>query len=77
MNVNEEDYIQRLLGQFKLEPLEIHFDDIYVTTREEQIPTELFPSISFMVRKGENYPKQVITYHIPHEGTEDNVRGAG
>ena len=42
-----------------------------MTTWEEQIPAEHFPSISFIVERGKSYPKQVIRYHIPYEGTED------
>jgi len=71
LNVNEEKYAQHLITKFWLEPLQIHFDDMYVTTREEQIPAERFPKFDFNVLDGNSYPKQVIRYHIPYEGTEN------
>lgn len=71
LNVNEEEYARHLMTRFQLEPLQIHLDKIYVTTREEQIPAERFPRSSFHVIDGESYPKQVIRYHMPYEGTED------
>jgi len=71
LNVDEEEYAQHLISRYKIEPLQIHFDDKHVTSREEQIPAERFPRVSFFVERGKTYPKQVIRYHIPYEGTED------
>ena len=71
LNVDEEEYAQHVISQFQLDPLQIHFDNMYVTTREEQIPAGRFPRFEFSVKDGKSYPKQVIRYHIPYEGTEE------
>ena len=73
LNVDEEEYAQHLVSRYQIEPLRIHFDDKYVTTQEEQIPAERHPRTSFIIRRGESYPRQVIRYHIPYEGTEDLI----
>ena len=74
LNVDEADYTAHLVSEFKLDPLELHFDDTFATTREESIPSERFPRFNFHVIPGESYPKQVFTYHIPYSGTEDLLR---
>jgi len=71
LNVNEEEYARHLITKFQLEPLQIQFDNMFATMREEQIPAERFSKPDFYVVGGESYPKQVIRYHIPYEGTED------
>ena len=71
LNVNEEEYAQHLVAEFLVEPLQIHLDTMYVTTREEQIPAERFPKSDFCIVNGDSYPKQIIGYRIPYEGTED------
>ncbi len=40
LGVDEEEYVQHLTSEYQIEPLQIHFDDTYVTTREEKIPAE-------------------------------------
>lgn len=74
LNVNEDEYLQHLLDQFRLEPLQIHFDKTSVKPREEMIAAERFPSSSFFVQSGEKYPKQVFRYYIPYEGTEELLK---
>jgi hypothetical protein len=71
LNANEDEYAQHLISRYQIEPLQIHFDDMYVATREEQIPAERFPNTSFFIERGQSYTKQVIRYHIPYEGAED------
>lgn len=74
LNVNEDEYSQHLLDRFQLEPLQIHFDKVSASPREEMISADRFPSQSFMVRSGESYPKQVFRYYIPYEGTEELLK---
>lgn len=74
LNVDEYEYLQHLLDRFQLEPLQIHFDKVSVSTREEMISADRFPRSSFMVRAGEKYPKQVFRYYIPYEGTEELLK---
>jgi hypothetical protein len=71
LNVNEEEYIEHLQHRFTIEPLKIHLDDAQVSAHEENIPAERFPSSTFFVKQGRSYPKQIIRYHIPFEGTEE------
>jgi len=76
LNVNEDDYAEHLLGQFQVVPLCIHFDRMYVSSREENISGERFPRFDFNgdMMAGKSFPKQVVRYHIPYEGTEDLLR---
>jgi len=71
LNVNQEEYIQHIIEQFKIEPLQVHFDKTHVEPHEEQIPAERHPSSSFIVEPGKRYTRQVITYYIPYQGTEE------
>jgi hypothetical protein len=72
-NVNEDEYAEHLLSQFQLIPLCIHFDKMYVSAREERIAGERFPGFDFDrdMMRGKSYPRQVVRYHIPYEGTEE------
>jgi len=74
LNVNEDEHLQHLLGRFRLEPLQIHFDKAFASPREEMIAAERFPGSSFSVQSGEKYPKQVFRYYIPYEGTEELLK---
>lgn len=68
LNVNEEQYLSYLEETYGVEPLVIDFDNVSVSSREEQIEAERFPGFDFNVRRGSTYPKQVITYHVPFSG---------
>lgn len=76
LNVNDEAYANHVTGKFSLDPLNIHFDDMYATPREEMIGAERFPGrgFEFNVDLGRSYPKQVFRYHIPYSGTRDLLR---
>src|SRR5262245_31322631 len=67
LNVDETQYTDYLIQQYRLEPLTIEWDKVSVSDREEMIPAERFPG-DFYVEAGGRYPKQVITYHIPFVG---------
>jgi hypothetical protein len=72
LNTNESQYIDYLLDKYTVPSLTISFEGLSVTTREELIPAEWFPSsFAFNVRRGESYLKQVITYHLPFAGNQD------
>lgn len=74
LNVNEVEYTQYLVSRYSVDKLQIHFERLHVSSREERIPAERFPVSGFFVRPGESYPKQVITYHMPFEGDENLLR---
>jgi len=74
LNVEEDDYLHHLLDRFRLEPLQIHFDKVFASPREEMIPAEKFPGSSFIVRAGERYSKQVFRYYISYEGMEELLK---
>jgi hypothetical protein len=67
LNVSEDAYIEFLVSEFKIDNLEIHFDNKYVTTSDRMIPGEHFPK-SFDVYVGKKYKKTAIEYHIPYTG---------
>lgn len=75
LNVNETEYIAYLINKYQIDPLVFHWEDISVSGSEIYIPADRFP-IDFYVVRGESYPKQVITYHIPFSGSAELLRYA-
>lgn len=73
LNVNREEYIQHLVSEFTIHPLEIHKDQISASTYEAQIPAEHHPS-SYYVHSGKSYPKDVIKYHLPFTGDPELLK---
>lgn len=67
LNVNQEEYLQHLIGEFSIDPIEIHRDGLTVSTHEEMIPAEMHPRDYFMDRGG-SYPRDVLVFHLPFSG---------
>lgn len=70
LNVNENDYIEHKVSEAKIDPLEIHEDQIYASSSEQMIPAEYFPN-SFNVYSGKSYKKDVIKFHVPFSGNRE------
>lgn len=75
LNVNDLDYVGYKTEEAKVEPLEIHIDQIYASSSEQMIPAEYFPS-SFWVERGSSYKKDVIKFHIPISGNQELIKCA-
>src|SRR5258706_683326 len=73
LNANETKYVDYLLSRYRVDPLLISFDQQTISDREEMIAAERFP-FDFGVEEGEEYPKQVITYHLPFSGDQELLR---
>lgn len=73
LKVNEQDYINYKISEAYIDPLEIHYSQIYVSTVEKMIPAEYFSSL-FHVEAGKSYKKDVIKFHIPISGNTDLLR---
>ena len=69
LNVNETEYINSLVGEYTVSPINIDFAQVSITDYEKQIPAEDFPR-NFYVRAGESYPKLAVIYHLPYTGNE-------
>ena len=56
--------------------MHLNFDDIYLSSREEQISGELHPKSAFSVdhMHGKSFPRQIITFHLPYGGTFELLR---
>ena len=67
LNVNKTEFIEHLVSKYTISPVEIHRDQITVSTYEKQISSEMFP-FGYHVREGKTYPKDVIKYHLPFTG---------
>lgn len=67
LNVNKAEYIAHLVSSYMITPLEIHADQMSVSTEERMIPAEMHPH-SYFVREGKSYPKDVFTFHVPFTG---------
>lgn len=75
LNVNDLDYVGYKAEEAKVEPLEIHIDQIYASSSEQMITAEYFPS-SFWVERGSSYKKDVIKFHIPISGNQELIECA-
>lgn len=75
LNVNRTEYVDHIVAEFEIHPLGLDFDNKTVSSSEQMIPAEAFPS-DFHVFQGESYPKQVVKYHIPFLGDEQLLRCA-
>lgn len=73
LNVNKEEYIQHLNSKFRIEPLEIHKDQLSVSTHEELIPAEMH-SIDYFMEPGTSYARDVIQFHLPFTGDEQLLK---
>ncbi len=73
LNVNREEYIQHLVSEFSIEPIEIHKDDLSVSIHEEMIPAEMHPSSYFMDRGG-SYSRDVLVFHLPFTGEQQLLK---
>jgi len=70
LNMNEIKYIEYLVNKYQIEPLLFFWEEKYITEYEKMIPAESHP-FDFWVEKGEEYSRQIITYHIPYSGDEN------
>ncbi len=73
LNVNKEEYIQHLISEYHIEPIEIHRDQLTISTHEEQIPAEMHPSSYFMDRGG-SYARDVIKFYLPFTGESELLK---
>ncbi|MCP3923298.1 MAG: hypothetical protein GY714_12005 [Desulfobacterales bacterium] len=73
LNVNREEYIQHLISEFSIIPLEINKDQLSVSTYEAQIPAGSHPG-TYHVRSGQSYSKDVIKYHLPFTGDPELLK---
>lgn len=73
LNVNREEYIQHLVSEFSIEPIEIHKDGLSVSTHEEMIPAEMHPR-SYFVDRGGSYPRDVLVFHLPFTGDQQLLK---
>ena len=67
LNVNETEYINSLVGEYTVSPINIDFAQMFITDYEKQIPAEHLPR-DIIADEGKSYPKQVIVYHLPYTG---------
>ena len=67
LNVNETEYINYLVDEYTVTPININFQEVFITDYEKQIPAEDFPR-KFVVREGKSYPKTAVIYHLPYTG---------
>lgn len=75
LNVNRTEYLAHIVSEFEISPLGLGFEKLTVSTSEQMIPAERFPS-DFNVYAGKAYLKQVVKYHIPFSGDEQLLRCA-
>ncbi|MDO8503349.1 MAG: toll/interleukin-1 receptor domain-containing protein [bacterium] len=60
-------YISEQVSLNKIKPLELHVENLTMIPSQQMVPSEYFPS-GFFVREGNEYPKEIITFHLPFTG---------
>ncbi len=73
LTVNEHNYISYKIAEAEVESLQIHDDQMYVSSEERMIPAEHFPR-SFNVYSGNSYKKDVFVFHIPFSGDPELLK---
>lgn len=73
LNVNKTEYIDHLVSKYTIHPVEIHRDQLTVSTYEAQIPAERFP-FNYHVHPGETYPKDMVKFHLPFSGDQQLLK---
>jgi hypothetical protein len=76
LNMNSTKYVEYLTARYRIEPLSLGFGDLRVDSAEKQIRSEMFPGrgVCYGVERGQSYPKQVVTFHIPFQGGSELLR---
>lgn len=64
---NENDYLATKEAKYRIAPLTFLMDSLSMQASEKMIPAEYFPS-GFNVQAGKEYPKQVLSFHLPFTG---------
>ena len=70
LNVNKVEYIAHLVSEHTITPVEIHSDQLSVSTEERLIPAEMHPH-NYYVHEGQSYPKDVFTFHVRLQGAQN------
>lgn len=73
LNVNKTEYIAHLVDTYTISPVEIHSEQLSVSTEERMIPAEMHPR-SYHVYEGKSYPKDVYTFHLPFTGQAELLK---
>lgn len=70
LNVNEAEYLDYLINEFKVVGLTLDFDTVSIEPKEIKVRGDQFPGGGFLysVDQSKSYPKQAITYHLPFSG---------
>lgn len=67
LNVNEEEFINYIVEEVKIDPLQIEFDKLNMDHGEVMIPAEKHPS-SYFVCPSKSYPRQCFRFYLPFSG---------
>ncbi len=73
LNVNQEDFLEYLETQHRIQPIHICEEGLSVSTHTEMIPAE-HHSFNYFVEPGESYERDVIRYHLPFDGDPQLLR---
>lgn len=73
LNVNRTEYINYLISKYRIAPIKIHNDQLYVSTYEAMIPAEYHP-VTYFVRAGKYYKRDIIKYHLPFTGESELLK---
>lgn len=69
LNVNRDEYIEHLVSEFSISPIEIDKNGLTVSTHEELISSDMHPN-SYFLDRGSSYPIDVLAFHLPFIGED-------
>ncbi len=67
LNVNKTEFIEHLVSEYTMQPIELQREQLSVSTYEAQIPAERHPN-TYWVDSGKSYARDIIKFHLPFTG---------
>jgi|SRR3989344_256744 len=67
------NYISERVIKYKIEPLQLHTDNLTVVSSQQMVLAEYHPS-AFFLDEGKEYQREVLTFHLPFSGDSELLR---
>lgn len=70
LGMDEQEYTAYLESKYQFSPIRFQMDQRTASPKEVMVPADRFPG-NFHVRRGESYPRQAVTIHVPFTGSKE------
>jgi hypothetical protein len=74
LSSSSAEYISEKIADGQIKPIELRVGELYLTSSQQMIPTEYFPSNIFFWNETGEYEKEVLTVHLPFSGDPSLLR---